>query len=85
MAKNLKYKKFDPAFPNHVRSLKIIKVLKNHAHFIIRLLQKIKKDFQCNSLGLNVESTLPIIHMCSYFKYKQEPNIKTFLYKQNAH
>jgi hypothetical protein len=36
-----------------------------------------------SSLGLNVESTLPTIHL--YFNYKHKPTIKTFLLKKNAH
>jgi len=64
--------------------LKNIKVLHNHAHFIIGLLRK-KMSSNAINLGLNVESALPTIHMHLYLNYKHKPNILTYLYKKYAH
>jgi hypothetical protein len=47
--------------------------------------KKQKKSSTAFNLGLNVESTLPTIHMHLYRNYKHKLNILTFLYKKYAH
>jgi len=67
--------------------LKIIKVLHNHAHVIIGLLQKNKKKFKSNANSLPrliVESTPPKIHMCVYHN-KQKPTTQHFYQKKGEH